>query len=84
MPTDHTVSLGAQIAAEVRAELARQGLTQQQLADRLGVRQWWVSRRVAEDGSRRPVAITAAELVLIAGALRVPVGQFLPRERAAA
>lgn len=71
--------MSAMIAAEVRAEVARQNLTQQQLADRLGVNQWWVSRRLIEPVRDRkpPTSISAAELVLIAEALDVAVAQFL-------
>lgn len=70
--------LNATIAAEVRAEVARQSLTQQQLADRLGEQQWWVSRRLTG-----LVPFEAAELVRVAEALGVPVTQFLPTEVAA-
>jgi len=70
-----STSLKDSIAAEVRAEVARQDLTQQQLADRIGppASQWWVSRRLTGD-----VAIAADELVKIANALGVPVTKFLP------
>lgn len=70
-------SMSAVIAAEVRAEMARQRLTQQALADRLNLTQWWVSRRLLESDKKAPTPIGAAELVLIAEALGVPVGQFL-------
>lgn len=60
------------IAAEIRAELGRQGLSQRELADRLGVMQWWVSRRAT---GRQ--AITAGELVAVALALGVPVLKLL-------
>lgn len=62
--------------AELRAEVARQGLTQQQLADRLGVRQWWVSKRL-----RGHVQVSADELVRLAEALGVEPAQLLPKSR---
>ena len=61
------------VAAEVRAEVARQALTQQQLADRLGEGQWWVSRRLTGD-----VAWEIADLMRVAEALGVQVTQFIP------
>lgn len=60
-------------AAEIRAEMARQQLTQQQVAERMGVRQWWVSRRLTE-----MVRISTDDLVLFADALGVPHTNFLP------
>lgn len=61
------------IAANVRAEVARQNLTQQQVADRIGgVGQWWVSRRLTGD-----TTITAEDLARFAEALNVPVTQLL-------
>lgn len=65
------------IAAEVRAELARQGISQQVLADRLGWTQMRVSRRITTT-----VPFTVIELVAIAAALGVPLAQFLPAEMA--
>lgn len=79
MSTDLTDQISERIAAEVRAELARQALTQQELADRLGLTQWWVSRRVT---GLTPIG--AAELVRIAEALNVPVIQFLAASARAA
>jgi transcriptional regulator with XRE-family HTH domain len=68
MPTP----IAQSVAAELRAEIARQSLTQQELAERLGERQWWVSRRVTGE-----VSVTAEDLVRFAAALGVPAAQFL-------
>lgn len=66
-------------AAELRAEVARQALTQQQVAERMGEGQWWVSRRLTGDAQ-----ITVDDLVRFAAALQIPVTQLLPAtERAA-
>lgn len=67
------------IAGEVRAELARQGLTQEELARRLDERQPWVSKRLTGR-----VTVDAIDVERIADALGVPVTNFLPvAERAA-
>lgn len=66
------------VASEVRAELARQRLTQQDLADRIGEGQWWVSRRLTGT-----VPFAVAELVRVAEALGVPVERFIHGEVAA-
>jgi transcriptional regulator with XRE-family HTH domain len=61
------------IAAEVRAELARQQLTQRDVAKMLGMLQPSVQKRLAGD-----VPFRAEELVMLAAALGVPVDRFLP------
>jgi len=61
------------VAAEVRAEIARQGLTQQTLARQLDWKQPYLSRRL---GGHVPLDV--AELVAIAEVLGVPAVQFLP------
>lgn len=66
-------TLAGRIAHEVRAEMARQGLSQQQIADRLGWTQRRVSRRLTGD---RP--IDASELEQLAAALGVPVARLIP------
>lgn len=60
-------------AAELRAEAARQGLTQTELAERLDETQSWVSRRLTGD-----VAITVDELVRFAQVLGVRAARLLP------
>jgi transcriptional regulator with XRE-family HTH domain len=73
MPTD----LRDTVSAEVRAEMARQRLSQQALAGRLGEKQWWVSKRLT-----RSIPFTIEDLERIAAALDKPVTHFLA-ERAA-
>lgn len=67
------------VAAEMRAEVARQQLTQSQLGERMSRPQWWVSRRLTG-----AVPFTTEELVMFAEALGVPVTRFLPDGEAAA
>ena len=76
MPIDHR----AEIAAEVRAEMARQHRTQDSLATLLGVTQQTVSPKV-----RGLASFRAEELKVIAEWLQVPITQFTTpaRERAA-
>lgn len=61
-----------QIAGEVRAELARQRITQRDLAEALDMVQPALQLRLSGQRSFR-----AEELVQVAGALNVPVAQFL-------
>jgi transcriptional regulator with XRE-family HTH domain len=56
--------LNAAVAAEIRAILARRGWKQSQLAERLGVHEMWVSRRL-----RGVNAISVDDLERIAAAL---------------
>lgn len=60
------------IAAEVRAELARQGKTQRQAAELVGMTQQALQLRLAGTRSFR-----AEEIALLAEKLGVPVDQFL-------
>lgn len=77
-----TVALAAAFAGGIRAERARAGLTQAQLAERLA----WSATKVAsvERGER---ALLAADLADVCRALGVPLGQLLaaadPADRAA-
>jgi transcriptional regulator with XRE-family HTH domain len=71
MPTD----VREHIAAEVRAELARQGKTQRDIAAVLDLPQPSVQLRLAGKRSFR-----AEELALLAESLGVPVSQFMPNE----
>jgi transcriptional regulator with XRE-family HTH domain len=70
------------IAAEIRAELARQGLSSRRLALALGVSYQWVNRRISP---KADVDLTFEEVDLIAGAIGVPAtklvvpAQWLPR-----
>jgi transcriptional regulator with XRE-family HTH domain len=61
------------VAAEIRAELARQEKPQLQLAELLGISQVSISRRL-----RGQTAIDVNELSKIAEYLGVPMSQFLP------
>jgi len=74
MPTD----LRDTVATEVRAEMARQRLSQQALAERLGEKQWWVSKRLT-----RSIPFTIEDLERIATALEKPVAHFIAAERVA-
>lgn len=68
------------VAAEVRAEMARQGLSQQALAEKLGWRQQRLSRRILAEGSNNPlIPFDIAELADVANALGIPVAQLLPQ-----
>jgi transcriptional regulator with XRE-family HTH domain len=60
------------VAAEVRAEMARQRLSQVELAKRLGKGQPWVSRRVNAE-----VAFDLDDLDLVAAALDVSLARLL-------
>lgn len=59
------------IAAEVRAELARQGISGREFARQLNLPQSYMARRLKGD-----VEITAAELRMFADILGRPVSQF--------
>jgi transcriptional regulator with XRE-family HTH domain len=61
------------IAAEVRAEMARQQKLQSALGELLGLPQQSISRRL-----RGEIPFRAEELVRVADWLGVPVSQFLP------
>lgn len=65
-------SLARRIGAEIRAEMARQDISQEELARRLGWSQQWVSRRITG-----VTPVDAGELEAIAAALGVPVSQLL-------
>jgi transcriptional regulator with XRE-family HTH domain len=71
--TPSAETLPGRIAQEIRAEMARQGLTQEALAEKLGWTQRRLSYRLTAD---HPV--DSAELESIADALGVPVTRFLP------
>lgn len=68
----------ATIAAEVRAELARQQKTHQDVADILGLPRQSVAMRLS--GKR---AFRAEELAKLAEGLNVPVSRFFPTLAAA-
>lgn len=66
-------------AAEVRAELARQQISQSRLALALGMTEVSMSRRL-----RAQTPFDVNELVAIAEFLQVPVSRFLPAPQASA
>jgi len=61
------------VAAEVRAEMARQRFTQQMLADAIGISRAWIQRRLTGE-----VPWDVAELERIAETLGKPVSHFMP------
>lgn len=60
------------IAANVRAEAARRQVTQAQLADRLGLKQPGMSRRMLGR-----VPFSASELATVADVLEIPVANLI-------
>jgi transcriptional regulator with XRE-family HTH domain len=72
----HTLS--EYVAREVRAEMARQGVSQRELAERLGFAQSGLSKRLTGQ-----LTFRAEEWERIAEILGVPVTQFLPVPAAA-
>jgi transcriptional regulator with XRE-family HTH domain len=69
-----TTGVSDLVAREVRAEMARQGVSQRALAERLGVPQPWVSRRV---GLKADQALRLDDVADMAEALDVPVERLL-------
>jgi len=67
-----STSLPATVAGEVRAEMARQQINQQRVADALGVSRQAFNRRITGD-----IPFDVAELEIIAGFLGVPVTRFI-------
>lgn len=65
-------AVNARVAAEVRAEMARQQVTQAEVGARIGKPQHWVSRRLTGD-----VTFSPDELAAFAAALGVPISQFI-------
>lgn len=77
-----TSPLPDRVAREIRAELARQEMTQAALAAKIGKTEFYVSRRLGA-GDARKTPIDMADLELIAEALGVPVSRFVsPRRKA--
>lgn len=67
------------IAAEVRAEMARQNKTQRQLGEAIGLPQASVCKRLSGESPFR-----AHELVRVAAFLGQPITQLIPATEAAA
>ncbi len=74
-----THGLPEHVAREVRAEMARQRVTQRYVARVLGISQPQVAARL-----QGRVEFRTSELDLLAKALHVPVTHFLPPRAAAA
>lgn len=70
-------SLNAQVAAEVRAEMGRRGMSNAELARLLGVSEAWTTRRL---GKRAESPLSLVDLQRIAAALRVPLAVFFTAE----
>jgi hypothetical protein len=74
------VSTRQYIAAEVRAEVARQRKTTADVADALAaVRGRTLTRQAISSKMRAVDPFTTEELVAVAQLLNVPVAQFLPQ-----
>lgn len=69
--------LSTRIAAEVRAEMGRQGISSAALARKLGVSEAWTSRRLSINGDQ---TMDLDDLPRIADVLGVPIAELLPRE----
>lgn len=68
-----TESLTHRVAGEVRAEMARQRMTQREVAEFLGKSQPQISARL-----RGEIAFDTVELEILARRFGVPVTQFFP------
>lgn len=73
-----SLTLQDAVAAEVRAEIARQQKTGTAVAEAMGVSHMYLSRRL-----NRKTPFDLRDLDRLARALGVPVSTFLPVERAA-
>jgi transcriptional regulator with XRE-family HTH domain len=74
MLTHMTSSLTQIVASGIRAEMARQGKTQQQVASLAGMAQQTLSRRIRIED---PIPFDTAEIDRVAQALGIPVLQLL-------
>lgn len=70
-------SLNAQVAAEVRAEMGRRGMSNAELARSLGVSEAWTTRRL---GKRADTPLNLVDLQRVAAALAVPLATFFTTE----
>ncbi|MPY99040.1 MAG: helix-turn-helix domain-containing protein [Actinophytocola sp.] len=71
MNETHGADADRLVAAEIRAQLARQRVTQTVLADQLGVSRAWLSRRLSGD-----TPLSVGDVATIADTLGVPVSTF--------
>lgn len=74
MTVTTTDSPSRRVAAEIRAEAARRGISIREVARRMDVQQMWLSRRVKVDA---PVDLTLEELERIAAALETTAEELL-------
>jgi transcriptional regulator with XRE-family HTH domain len=75
MPFDGVKSIDQRVAARIRARRVRVGMTQQQLAEQIGV-----AFQQAHKYERGISRVTAGRLYYIAAALQAPVGYFFAAE----
>lgn len=75
-PGRGTATLSTDVAAEIRAWMGRLGVTQAELARRLGQNAQWVSVRISTSAT---VAVNLDEMQRIADALGVLVKDLLPK-----
>ena len=80
-PTANPSQLSERVASEIRAEMARRGITQSTLAERLGEHQPWVSRRI---NPTRRAPISVDDLERIARVLDVSADDLVKRALGAA
>jgi transcriptional regulator with XRE-family HTH domain len=73
-----SADLAEHVAAEVRAEMARQGVKQGQVAEALGISRVAAQRRINGE-----MPWDVAELAQVASFLGKPIAQFMPVERVA-
>lgn len=73
-----TPDLTGLVASEIRAEMARRGINQVTLADKVGELPTWVGRRINPASTRR-APITLDELARIAAVLDLTAGELIAR-----
>lgn len=71
------MALGRAVKDSINAEMTRQGISQRELARKLGFSQQYMWRRIST-AKRADMEFTPSELERIADALGVPVTTFLP------
>ncbi len=76
MDTKHRHEDAAAVRAEVRAWIARRGLTHSQVAARMGHAPSWVSKRL---GANPTVPLLLDDLMSFADVLDVPTAEFFRR-----
>jgi transcriptional regulator with XRE-family HTH domain len=69
--------VNAQVAAEIRAELGRRGMSNADLARLLGVSEAWTTRRL---GKKADTVLNMVDMQRIAAALSTPLATFFTAE----